>query len=217
MSDAAAEHLEPHFTDLEHQSDAALSGMWLFLATELLFFGALFLIYALYRHFHPQGFAEASRHAELWIGTVNTVLLVSSSAVFAYALLCARLGDNPGVFRACLVTALLGALFLGLKGFEWYDDFGKHLFPGPDFAITGPDAGGAQLFYSFYFIATGLHGLHMLIGMGLLAYVAWQARRGTYSPAYVTPVEAVGLYWSFVDIVWLLLYPCIYLAGHVAA
>ncbi len=106
---------------------------------------------------------------------------------------------------------MLGAIFLGLKGYEWKLDFDKSLFPGPDFSIAGPDRGGAQLFWSFYFVATGLHGIHMIIGIGLVGWIAWSAHRSRFSPGYHTPVEAVGLYWSFVDMVWLSLYPMIYL------
>jgi cytochrome c oxidase subunit 3 len=199
---------------MAHQSDTALSGMWLFLATEVLFFGGLFLLYMIYREHHSLGFAAASAHANRVIGTVNTVLLLTSSAVFAYGLGRARLGDNRRLFRASLATIGLGVAFLLLKGWEWRSDLGQHLFPGPGFAITGADSGGAQLFWSYYFVATGLHGLHMIAGIGLVAWIAWSARRGRYSPGYFTPVEGVGLYWSFVDMVWLVLYPTIYLVGR---
>ena len=210
---AAVPHIEFQFANMAHQEEAAMSGMWLFLATELLFFGGLFLLYAILRGEHPAGTAAASRLANLAVGTINTVILLSSSAVFSYGLGCARSGRNRGVFWCSVATALLGCLFLGLKGYEWSDDFAKHLFPGADFGAGGPDAGAMQLFWCFYFIATGLHGLHMIVGVGLVAWIAVMARRGEYSAAYSTPVEAVGLYWSFVDMVWLVLYPCIYLAG----
>jgi cytochrome c oxidase subunit 3 len=118
------------------------------------------------------------------------------------------------LFGACIVTAGLGAAFLLLKAWEWKLDFDDHLFPGTGFAITGPYTGPAQLFWSFYFIATGLHGLHMIAGIVLLSWIAYRARQGRYSASYHTPVEVVGLYWSFVDMVWLLLFPAIYLAGR---
>lgn len=206
-----AEHIEYQYAGIRHQTETALSGMWLFLITELLFFGALFLLYMIYRRFHPVGFAAASSHARLLIGTINTVLLVTSSAVFAFGFGRARLGDNRMLFRACVMTMVLGIAFLALKGYEWKLDFHDHLFPGPGFALTGQDAGGAQLFWSFYFIATGLHGIHMIVGVGLVAWIAWVARRFRFSPGYTAPVEVVGLYWSFVDMVWLCLYPMIYL------
>lgn len=208
---AAIRHIEFQYADLDHQTDAALSGMWLFLATELLFFGALFLIYMIERGLHPAGFAAGSEHSEVGIGTLNTVLLLSSSAVFAWGLAAAREGNNRRLAWLMGATFALGAAFLALKGYEWKLDFDEGLFPGPDFAIGGADRGGAQLFWSFYFIATGLHGVHMAIGLGLVGWVGLAARRGHYSPRYHTPVEVVGLYWSFVDMVWLCLYPMIYL------
>lgn len=214
---AVARHIGFQYAGMRHQADTALSGMWLFLATELLFFGGMFFIYAVYRSAHPAGTAEASRHAELAIGTVNTVLLLTSSAVFSYGLTCARQGRNRALSWASVITAGIGAVFLLLKGYEWMQDFDKHLFPGPGFAIAGPDMGGAELFWCFYFIATALHGLHMAVGIGLVCWIAWTARRGRYSASYHTPVEVVGLYWSFVDMVWLVLYPTIYLAGRIGS
>lgn len=206
-----ARNIEFQYAGMAHQATASLDGMWLFLATELLFFGALFMLYLVYRTLHPAGFAAGSAETELWIGTVNTVLLLTSSAVMALGLGGARRGDNVVVYRSTLVTLGLGAAFLALKGYEWFLDLEKGLFPGPGFPIGGPESGGAQLFWSFYFVSTGLHGIHMMIGMGLVAWIAWAARRGRFSPGYTTPVEAVGLYWSFVDMVWLCLYPMLYL------
>ena len=212
---AVAEHIEFQYAGMEHQADTATAGMWLFLATELLFFGGLFYLYAVYRAAHPAGFAEASRHTELWLGTVNTVLLLTTSAVFAWAVGRAREGRNRAVFRAAVATGAVGTLFILLKLWEWHGDLDKGLFPGPGFALGGhPDAGGAALFWCFYWLGTGLHLLHMAVGIGLVAYVALGAHRRHYSARYATPVEAVGLYWSFVDMVWLVLYPTIYLAGR---
>ena len=212
-----ADHIAFQYAGMDHQSETALSGMWLFLSTELLFFGGLFLIYLIYRSKHPIGFAEASAHSQRLIGTINTLLLLTSSAVFAHGLGRARRGDNRGLFRASVVTLLLGVAFLLLKAWEWKSDFDKHLFPGPGFGLAGADSGGAQLFWSFYFVGTGLHGLHMIAGVALVAWIAIAARRGRYSASYFTPVEGVGLYWSFVDMVWLVLFPAIYLVGVVGS
>ena len=207
-----AEHVEFQYAGIAHQTETALDGMWLFLTTELLFFGGLFFLYMILRMEHPQGVAAGSRHTELLIGTVNTALLLTSSAVFAYGLGCIRAGKQRPLTVACVITALLGTAFLLLKIFEWHDDFSKHLFPGPEFAIIGPDGNDAQLFWCFYWVATFLHGLHMIAGVGLVSWLARGARAGRYSAGYHTPVEVVGLYWSFVDMVWLCLYPMIYLA-----
>ena len=210
-----AEHIEMQYAGMEHQADTATSGMWLFLATELLFFGALFFIYAVNRSAHPAGTAEGSRHAELWIGTVNTVLLLTSSAVFAWGVGCARQGRNRAVFWASVATGGLGTVFFLLKLYEWKEDLDKSMFPGTGFALSGhPDAGGAELFWCFYWVGTGLHLVHMAFGLGLVAWIALSARRLRFSEGYSTPVEVVGLYWSFVDMVWLVLYPTIYLAGR---
>ena len=213
-SGRVARHIEFQYAGVEHQADTALSGMWLFLATEVLFFGGLFLLYMIYRAQNPVAFALASGQTELTIGTINTVLLLTSSAVFAWGLGYARLGDNRRLVWACGIVAAIGTAFLALKGWEWSDDFAKHLFPGPGFAITGPGRAGAQLFWCFYFIATALHGVHMIVGVGLVAWLGWTARQQRYSPDYFTPVEIVGLYWSFVDMVWLVLYPLIYLVDR---
>ena len=210
-----ARHIEFQYAGIAHQTETALSGMWLFLTTELLFFGGLFFLYMLLRAKQPHAVGVASQHAELVLGTVNTVLLLTSSAVFAWGLSCIRAGRNRALFVASVVTALLGTAFLVLKLYEWRADFDDHLFPGVHFAITGPDGNGAQLFWSFYFVATGLHLLHMVVGVGLVSWIALGARRARYSPGYHTPVEVVGLYWSFVDMVWLCLYPMIYLAGPI--
>jgi cytochrome c oxidase subunit 3 len=202
---------------MRHQAATAIGGMWLFLVSEALFFGGLFLLYAVYRFADSAGIAEGSRHAEPLIGTVNTLLLLTSSAVFAWGVGCAEQGRNRALFHAAAITAALGVGFLLLKGWEWQRDFDQHLFPGAGFAIVGPHRGGAARFWSFYFVATGLHGLHMVVGVGLVAWIARTARAGRYSARYFTPVEVVGLYWSFVDMVWLCLYPVIYLAGRLAS
>jgi cytochrome c oxidase subunit 3 len=211
MFDAAV-HRGLQYETARHQADTALVGMWLFLASEVLFFGALFLTFAVCRLQHPLGFALAARHTNLAIGAVNTALLVTSSAVYAGLVLLAE--RRRAVLPALAVTAALGLAFLVLKGFEWRDDFAQHLFPGAGFGLAGQDAGGAQLFYAFYFVATGIHGLHMLGGLALLGWLAWRGRGGAFQAGWTTPVEVVGLYWSFVDLVWLILFPLIYLLGR---
>lgn len=207
-----AEHVGFQYAGIAHQTGTAQAGLWLFLATELLFFGGLFLLYAVNFARYPAGTLAASRETTLWIGAVNSVVLLGSSAAYTYGLGLARRGDNRGLFRMVMLTGLLGAVFLLLKGYEWYDDIQRHLFPGPDFAL--PAMGGAGLFWCFYFVGTGLHGIHMIVGLVLLAWIATTARRGRYSAAYHTPVEGVGLYWSFVDMVWIMLFPCLYLVGR---
>lgn len=213
MSDAAT-HRSLQYSSWRHQAHAALAGMWLFLGTEVMFFGALFLTFLVCRHQHPAGFALAARHTNIVIGTINTVILVTSSAVYSAGQLMAERRRRGALLLALGVTAALAVAFLALKGLEWADDFSQHLFPGPGFGLHGDGAGAAQLFYAFYFVATGVHGLHMLVGLGLLGWLAWRTRRGTFDHGWTTPIEVVGLYWSFVDTVWLVLFPLIYLVGR---
>jgi cytochrome c oxidase subunit III len=199
-----------------HQAQTAIVGMWLFLATEVLFFGGLILCWIYSRHWNQVGFDAGARETTLWIGTLNTAILVTSSFVYAAGLAYIRAGNTRRLIQCCVLTLILGLAFLALKfGWEWREDIAKQLFPAAAlFKITGAEQGGARLFFIFYFIGTGLHGLHMVIGVGLLVWVIARARRGEFSPLYHTPVHAVGLYWSFVDIVWLTLYPLIYLIGR---
>jgi cytochrome c oxidase subunit 3 len=203
------------YSSATHQSHTAVAGMWLFLATEVLFFGSLFLGWIYARHANMEGFDLGARQTDLAIGTVNSVILISSSLAYSLAVVCIKAGNVRLMVRWCALAGLLGLAFLLLKfGLEWHSDFDKRLFPNAAFAIHGPLRGPAQLFFSFYFVATALHGLHMLVGLGLLAWIIHRARRGDFGAKYWTPVAVIGLYWSFVDIVWMILYPLIYLIGR---
>lgn len=214
MSDAALHH-EFQYPSAAYQAETAISGMWLFLATEVLFFGVLFLGWLFARHFNLDGFNAGAEHTQLAIGTINTVLLVTSSLTYSVGLAFIETGNVRRLVQLLALTWLLGLAFLILKfGLEWSKDFEEHLWPGPDFAIADPLGRGAQLFFGFYFIATAVHGMHMVIGLGLLAWLILLARWGRLSAAYYTPVAVVGLYWSFVDMVWIVLYPLIYLIGR---
>jgi len=206
---------EFQYSSAEHQADTAISGMWLFLATEVLFFGALFLSWIYSRHWNQAGFDAGARQTWLAIGTINTVILLTSSFVYSVGLAFIRAGNSRRLVQCCALAWLLGAAFLILKfGVEWPDDIGKGLFPGHGFSIEGPLRDGARLFFVFYFFGTALHGLHMLAGLGIVGWIIQRTRRGDFSPDYHTPVTVVGLYWSFVDIVWIVLYPLIYLIGR---
>jgi cytochrome c oxidase subunit III len=215
MSEATALH-EFQYSSLHHQSQTAVAGTWLFLATEVLLFGGLILSWIYSRHWNQAGFDAGARETELWIGTLNTGILITSSFVYATGMAFMRMGNPRRLIQCCVTTLVLGLAFLILKfGLEWSGDFTKHLFPtAPDFKITGPEQGGARLFFFFYFTSTALHGIHMIIGVGLVSWILLRARHGHFTKAYFTPVLVVGLYWSFVDIVWLTLYPLIYLIGR---
>jgi cytochrome c oxidase subunit 3 len=206
--------LQHHFTSMGQQKDASEFGMWLFLVTELLFFGGLFLAYTIYRYLYSAGFAEASRHMDVRLGTVNTAVLIISSLTMAMAVHSAALGRRKRLVPYLLVTMLLGATFLGIKAVEYTEHIRHHLFPGPWFHFPGPYARPAELFFSLYFAMTGLHALHMIIGLGLLSVLVVQSLKGRYTAQWHTPVEMSGLYWHFVDIVWIFLFPLLYLIGR---
>jgi cytochrome c oxidase subunit 3 len=213
--DAAAEHAFAHqFDDAEQQRDASALGMWIFLVTEILFFGGLFTLYVAYRTAYAPAFAHASNHLDLTLGAVNTAVLIGSSLTMALAVHAAQVGRRGGQVAFLLLTILLGATFLGIKAFEYGHKFHDGLVPGAGFRWPDADAPHAELFYSLYFAMTGLHALHMVIGIGVLAVLVVMARRGAFGPAYYTPIELTGLYWHFVDIVWIFLFPLLYLIGR---
>lgn len=197
------------FEDAQQQNEASHLGMWTFLATEVLFFGGLFLAYAVYRHFYFSEFAAASRHTDVFYGTLNSVILLTSSFTMALAVQFGKAGQCKLVVRCLLLTIGLGAAFLVVKGFEYHEDIADHLVPGANFDPALPLQ--AQIFFWLYWAMTGLHGIHILIGLGILTVMARLAHRGTFSTEYHTPLEISGLYWHFVDIVWLFLYPLLYL------
>ncbi|MNX87815.1 Quinol oxidase subunit 3 [compost metagenome] len=213
MADDASS-LAPQFDDLEQQQSADELGMWIFLSTELMLFGGLFLGYTVYHLRFPAGFAAASARTDLLIGTINTAVLLTSSLCMALGLLAAKAGTRRLSALWLVLTALLGAVFVGLKGLEYGKDFLAHLVPGPGFAITGPEAAGAQMFYVLYYIMTGLHALHLTIGIVLVTVLAVMAWRGRFSAERHVPVVLGGLYWHFVDVVWVFLYPLLYLQGR---
>lgn len=199
------------FSDLRQQERAAELGMWVFLATEVLFFGGLLLAYVVYRLGYPEGFAEGARHTKIVLGTVNTVVLLSSSFVVAWAVVVTSRGAARAGAVLFFAAAALGGAFLAVKGVEYLGEFRENLVPGTDFAL---ESKGAELFFLFYFIATGLHAVHVTIGIVLLAFIGLRAWQGAYSPAWHTPASLAGLYWHFVDIVWIFLFPLIYLPGR---
>jgi cytochrome c oxidase subunit 3 len=219
LSEAVAGHspgehhpaLQHHFRDLSTQKEAASLGMWVFIAQEVMFFGGLFLTYTIYRALYPRTFAEAAHHLDWKLGALNTAVLIGSSLTMALAVHAAALGHRKKTVAYLLSTIALGAVFLGVKVVEYADKFTHHLVPGPGFRFEGGDPRAAQAFYNLYFAMTGLHALHMVIGIPILATVALLAWKGRYSPAYHTPVEMTGLYWHFVDIIWIFLFPLLYL------
>jgi cytochrome c oxidase subunit 3 len=203
-----------HFANLEQQHEAASNGMWVFLATEVMFFGGMFTGYSFYRYGFPAGFASASNHLDIWLGTINTAVLICSSFTMALAVRSAQLGERKPIIVFLVLTIILGTIFLGIKFTEYYHKFEEHLVPGYDFRFDPALARAAGIFFSFYFAMTGMHAIHMIIGIGLLISLIVKASRGVFTAEYNTPVELIGLYWHFVDIIWIFLFPLLYLVGR---
>jgi cytochrome c oxidase subunit III len=215
MPDSVTLRPEIQYANLDQQGDAAQLGMWAFLVNETIFFGALIFTYFLYRVSYPQEFAAAAKATVLWCGTVNLVILLTSSLTMVLAVNSAAQGGRRQMIWWLIATAGLGVAFLFIKGYEYYLDFQSKAVPVIAFEAR-PGAGRAgELFWVFYWVATGLHAIHLTIGIGLIVYMLlWRIRQGKITPAYYAPLEVVGIYWSFVDTVWLFLYPSIYLVGR---
>ncbi|HEY2906988.1 MAG TPA: cytochrome c oxidase subunit 3 family protein [Vicinamibacterales bacterium] len=206
--------LAHHFDDLGQQKEAATLGMWVFLVTEVLFFGGLFLVYLVYRNWYPAAFAAGSREMIVWAGTLNTCVLITSSLTMALAVHAAQTGERRLLMMLLVATMLLGCAFLGIKAFEYYTEFKEHHVPGAGFEFEAEYAAHAQIFFSLYFLMTGLHALHMIIGLGIMSVMLWWSYRGIITAEYYNPIEVAGLYWHFVDIVWIFLFPLLYLIGR---
>jgi cytochrome c oxidase subunit 3 len=245
MEHPASAHaaLQHHFENMEQQREAGTLGMWVFLVTEIMFFGGMFMAYILYRTYNAEAFAAASNRLNVTMGFANTIVLICSSLTMALAVYFSQIGKRKMIVIMLILTMILGTTFLVVKAFEYNDKYVKHEIPGrlfpnnpfkweeehggaagearnPQAVPTGqevkPDpnfVGSVEMFFFIYFAMTGLHALHMIIGLGMLIVLTFQAWRGKYSPAYHAPVELGGLYWHFVDIVWIFLFPLLYLLG----
>jgi cytochrome c oxidase subunit 3 len=221
---------------MEQQRAAGTIGMWVFLVTEVMFFGGMFLSYTLYRNKFPEAFASASNHLDLTLGTINTVVLICSSFTMAMAVYCTQRGKRQVQILSLIMTMVLGATFLGIKAVEYKDKYDGSLIPGslipgrpfhPEVQapgtpfdehklhlLPGASVKNVEMFFWIYFALTGMHAVHMIIGLGLLFVLLIGSLRNRYSPDYYNPVEITGLYWHFVDIVWIFLFPLLYLLGR---
>jgi cytochrome c oxidase subunit 3 len=209
-----AHPLAHQFDDESQQRRAVTLGMWAFLVNEVMFFGGLFCTYTVYRVVFPTAFHDGSEHLDVTLGALNTAVLIASSFTMALSVWSAERGRRRLLLGALAATLVLGSVFLAIKGVEYHEKWVDHLVPGPAFAWPGRDPRHVQIFFSLYFAMTGFHALHMVIGLGLLVWLARDGRRGRFGPAYSAPVEIVGLYWHFVDIVWIFLFPLLYLIGR---
>lgn len=218
MSDSHNPALQHHFDDLEQQYQASNMGMWAFIAQEILFFGGLFGGYTVYRNLYTRAFVEGSHHLNIYWGCFNTVVLIASSLTVALAVRGAQLGKRKATFNWIIATMILGSVFLGVKVIEYKAKYDHHLIPSASFVYedalpAGVTQGHMKIFFSFYFVMTGMHALHMIIGIGIMLWLLPKVRRGTYNSEYFTPIENFGLYWHFVDIIWIFLFPLLYLIG----
>lgn len=206
--------LAHQFDDLDQQREASTLGMWVFLVTEIMFFGGMFTGYTVYRTRYHDAWVEGSNHLDLMLGGINTAVLILSSLTMAMAVHSAQVNKRRLLIFFLVATLVLGFVFLGIKTIEYSHKFHDHLVPGPNFQFTGGHPQRVQLFYSFYFAMTGFHALHMVIGAGILVALVWMAHRRRFTAEYYNPVENAGLYWHFVDIIWIFLFPLLYLVGH---
>lgn len=214
-SPAVAVHgLRHHFADMEQQRASATLGMWVFLITEIMFFGGLFAAYLVYRTSHFEAWAIGSEHMDFWIGTINTVILLCSSLLVALSVHAIQVGQNRLCAIYLWVASAMGLAFLVLKGVEYHAHLVEGAVPGSLWRLAVADPRAVQMFFYIYFVMTGLHALHVTIGIGLLAVIGGYAAKGRYSPMYHNPVHVSGLYWHFVDVVWIFLYPLLYLIPH---
>ncbi len=232
---AAHPALQHHFENMEQQREAGTLGMWVFLVTEIMFFGGMFLAYTLYRYQFPGAFVSASNHLDIKLGAINTAVLIVSSFTMAMAVYSTQIGRQRSTVICLILTMILGAGFLGIKAIEYKAKYDDRLIPGklipgrpfnPEVAkagdtdphklhlVEGATVQNVELFYWIYFAMTGMHALHMIIGLGIMAVLLIMAIKGRFSPEYHAPVEISGLYWHFVDIIWIFLFPLLYLLGR---
>jgi cytochrome c oxidase subunit 3 len=212
----AAHHpaLQHHFETLEQQHEASTLGMWIFIIQEVMFFGGLLAAYMLYRIWYPVAWSEGSAELDIYLGGFNTVVLISSSLTMALAVRSAQTGKQKATVNWLLVTMALGLVFVIVKAFEYEHKWELRHVPGLNFHLEPGQPPQLAIFLSLYFALTGLHALHMVIGFGILAVIAWMAHKKRFSPEWYTPIEMAGLYWHFVDIVWIFLFPLLYLVDR---
>lgn len=208
-------HVAHHFRDAEHQFDSAKQGIWLFMVTEILMFGGLFVGYAIFHSIYPQMFSEGASHLDWRLGFINTLVLIVSSYTMAMSIHHLQKNEKDQAVTKLWITVACGLVFMVIKAIEYKSKFDHGLLPGHMLDLAHVQAQHANLgmYYGFYFCMTGLHGLHVLIGMGLIVWLAIRAKRGDFGADYFTPVEGVGIFWHIVDLIWIFLFPLLYLVG----
>lgn len=210
---AHSPYLQHHYAEMEQQVDAGKIGMWLFLVTEVLLFGGLFVGFAIMSARHHEAFRLAHEHLSRPLGALNTVVLLVSSFTMVMAVHSARHSRQKALVRYLAATLALAAVFLGVKYFEYSHKIHEGLLPGKFYTAGGVEPASQAMFFGFYFMMTGLHGLHILAGMIVLAWLLRRSLRGHFSSSYYAPVDLAGLYWHLVDMIWIYLFPLLYLIG----
>lgn len=203
--------LQHHFREMSQQFEASKIGMWLFLVTEVLMFGGLFVGYGIMHARHPEAFTAAHHHLDRTLGALNTIVLLVSSFTMVMGVWAAQKGDRKKLILFLTLTVLLAGVFMVVKYFEYSHKFHDGLLPGRFYTHQGDTVPGQFLFFSFYFMMTGLHGIHVLLGMVVITWLIIRAAKGHFSPSYYGPVDMVGLYWHLVDLIWIYLFPLMYL------
>ncbi|MEX2640383.1 MAG: cytochrome c oxidase subunit 3 family protein [Balneolales bacterium] len=204
-------HVQHHFVDSEQQFESAKLGMWIFLVTEILFFGGLFVAYIIYRAWHPDLFIMAAEQLDTTMGAINTAVLIGSSLTIAMAIRAAQLNQKRNLIILLSSTIALAATFMVIKYFEYTHKFHLGIYPGGHYTFEGIDHELASVFFSIYYMMTALHGIHVIIGIVFIGLLIYKASKNAFSPSYYTPVEITALYWHLVDIIWIFLFPLLYL------
>lgn len=210
-SSVSSRFLEGHFMDMDQQLDTAKLGMWAFLMTEILYFGGLFAAYIIYRILYPELFAMGAQHLITFAGATNTLVLIASSVSVAFAIRSAQLNQKKNVIINLCITIFLAFCFLVIKGYSWFTEFSEGLYPGRYYTFEGIAHPKAHIFFSLYYLMTGLHALHVIIGIGLMLWLLKRALNEDFGSDYFVPLEICGLYWHFVDLIWIFLFPLFYL------
>lgn len=205
--------LYEHFSDIEQQRETSTAGIWVFIGSEIMFFGAVILAFSVYRFNYAQAFSEGAQELNVALGAINTAILFTSGLSMLLASATNKMGAKFLTILFLLVTGALGAVFLVIKGIEYHEDWTEGLFPGGGFQWSGANSPQVQLFFLLYFIMTGFHALHLLVGIGLILTVAWLVLRGWIHEEHFMPLEVAGIYWHFVDMVWIFLFTLLYLLG----
>jgi cytochrome c oxidase subunit 3 len=215
-------HLQHHFVSSEQQFDASKMGMWIFLITEILLFSGMFVAYTVYRQWHPEVFLAASDMLDWKLGGLNTIVLLASSFTVALSIHYIQKGNQKAMVINLIITLLCAATFMVVKYFEYTGKFAHGIFPGEGYNPFGDYHGHDMAdpkysapfmpqFFSIYYVMTGIHGFHVLVGMGVFTWLLLKARKGAFTAEYYTPIELTGLYWHLVDIIWIFLFPLLYL------